>query len=89
MTPAAWQLHRRADRRDALVKGSGFHAFKDIPEPWRKFITRRCQFCRRGPKELEGLFALDGLPNHPTSFYCCNDCAKDIVEGKMPTGWVE
>ncbi len=75
----ATERHRRAERREALTRGSGFHAFKDVPAPWRAMILRRCAFCQRGPKDLDGLFALDGLPGM-TRLWCCTACAKGIVE---------
>lgn len=80
-SPPPWQVKRRTRRREALVTGTGFHAFAGIPKSWSGFA--RCSFCRRGERDkLDGLWDCKGV-------WVCTDCAHDILDGKMPTGWVD
>ena len=75
----AWQVKRRAERFQTLTTGDGFHEFAHLPASWSSRF--RCLFCRRG--EADGL---TGLWDFGRVAWVCTDCARDIVEERMPVG---
>ena len=76
-----WSIKRRAARYKTLVTGQGFFEFATTPPAWR--ILRGCAFCRRGERD-----GLDGLWEFGQGFVC-TACAQDIVDYRMPVGWLD
>ena len=75
----AWSMAARKDRYETLTSGDGFHEFAKIPAAWESY--KRCCFCRRGKYDnLKGLWEFGPA-------WVCTDCARDIVDEKMPVGW--